>query len=173
MKQKIFFSVMLILAVLAAAVGCSAPAPDYSAQEILDAIKAAYGDDYLPETALSQEELTQAFGLDMSLVEDFAAEMPMISFHPDRVVIIKAVEGQGEAVEQALTSARENLLENAFFYPANLPKVNASKVVRNGDYVAFLMVGAVDDVSQTEEEMAQFAEAEVQKGVDAFNALFA
>ena len=86
--------------------------------------------------------------------------------------MVKAKEGQGQAVADALEKGRETLLNEGFFYPMNMPKVNASKVVRNGDYVAFLMVGALDEGSGTEEEMAQFAEAEVQKGVDAFNKLF-
>ncbi|MBQ9988186.1 MAG: DUF4358 domain-containing protein [Clostridia bacterium] len=163
---------LAVLAALAMLAGCGKKAPEYTAQQILDAVKAAYGESYLPNTPIEREMLEFEFGLDMALVEDMAAEMPMIGFHPDRVIIVKAKSGEGAAVESAFKTARENMINNGIFYPANLPKINASQVVRNGDYVAFLLVGAADDVSATEEEMAQFALNEVQKAVEAFNALF-
>ncbi len=145
---------------------------DYTVDEILDAIKEAYGESYLPNMEIDETMLTDTFGIDMSKVEDVAAEMPMIGFHPDRVIVIKAVSGEGEAIEEELNAAKETLINESLQYPANLAKVNATKVIRHGDYVCFLLVGAPDDVSETEEDAAKFAEDEVSKAVDAVNALF-
>lgn len=174
MMKKMLALSLAILALLTL-FGCSAPQEpeyDYTAEEIAAAIREAYGDNYMPNFAIEQDMLTSTFGLDTSLVADIVAEMPMIGFHPDRVVIVKAVSGKGADVEAQLVEARRVMVEDAVQYPANLAKVNAAKVLRHGDYVALLLVGAVDDVSETEEDAAAFAEAEVQKAVDAFNAFF-
>ncbi|MBQ2650947.1 MAG: DUF4358 domain-containing protein, partial [Clostridia bacterium] len=89
------------------------------------------------------------------------------------IVVIKAKEGKGEAVEAALTAARDNLIQNGMWYPANLAKVNASQVLRNGDHVVFMMLGAVDEnVEATEEDAAKFAEDQMKIGIEAFNKLF-
>lgn len=145
---------------------------DVPVADILAAVKAAYGEDYLPEEALSEEVLTQYFGLDTEWIEEYAAEVPMISAHPDRVVIVKATEGNADAVEEALESAREAAVNDTMIYPMNVAKVNAGVVVRHEDYVAYFLLGAPDDTSETEEEAMTFAEEQVQKAVDAFIGCF-
>jgi hypothetical protein len=140
--------------------------------DILAAVKAAYGDDYLPNASLPEEALTETFGLDMKWVEEYAAEAPMISVHPDRVVIVKATAGNADAVEEAFQTARENAISDTMIYPMNVAKVNAAQVLRKGDYVAYFLVGAPDDTSETEEEAKKFAEEQVKKAVDAFNGCF-
>ncbi|MGB4587963.1 MAG: hypothetical protein WBI17_01850, partial [Clostridiaceae bacterium] len=58
-------------------------------------------------------------------------------------------------------------------YPMNLAKINSLKVVRQGDFVAFLLVGAINEnMDANEEDAKKFAENEVEKGVNAFNDLF-
>lgn len=146
---------------------------DYTAGDVYDAIKEAYGEDFLPDGDMNEEEYTVTYGLDMDKVEDIKAGITMISFHPDRLLVAKAKQGEGESVEETLKAARDNMVETGMWYPANLAKVNASQVVRAGDYVAFIMLGAVDEREDaTEEEAAEFAKEQVQIGVDAFNALF-
>ncbi|MDD6316503.1 MAG: DUF4358 domain-containing protein, partial [Clostridia bacterium] len=89
-------------------------------------------------------------------------------------IVIKAQEGKGESVEKTLSAARDQLVENGMWYPANLAKVNASQVLRQGDYVVFMMLGAVDpNMDASEEDAAKFAQEQMQIGVDAFNKLFA
>ena len=113
------------------------------------------------------------FGLTSDMYEEIIAEQPMISVHADRVVVVKAAKGRADDVEAALIAAKENKIKDTLQYPVNLPKISATKVVRNGDFVCFLLVGAVNDNQDApEEELKQFAEEEVQKGVNAFNDLF-
>lgn len=141
--------------------------------EILNAIKATYGEDYRPNMEINAEMLKTEFGLTSDLYKEVKAEEPMIGTHADRVVIVKAAEGKAENVEAALITAKENKINDTLQYPMNIAKINATKVVRNGDFVAFLLVGAINEnMDANEEEAKQFAEKEVEKGVKAFNDLF-
>lgn len=164
--------VMFVLALAGCARGNSGQA-EVEVSDILAKIQEAYGENYLPDTEVDEAMLGQLFNLDMSLVEAYVAEMPMISNHPDRVVVIKAKEGKGSEVEEQLTAARKILVEDSFQYPANMPKVQSSQVVRNGDYVAFLLVGAINEnLDASEEDQLAFAQEETQKAVDAFESFF-
>lgn len=142
-------------------------------EEILKAVQEAYGEDYLPNTDLDEEMLSQYMGMDLDCVESVAAQMPMISNHPDRVIIVKAKEGRGDEVEAELVQMRTVLVEDTLVYPMNIAKTQASKVVRHGDYAALFLVGAIDErMDITEEEAFAFAEEETQKAVDAFEGCF-
>lgn len=146
---------------------------DIDLEEMMTGIREAYGENYLPNTPIDDTMLEEMFGLDVSLMEEKVAEMPMIGFHPDRVILVKAVEGKGGEVEAQLTAMRETLVEDSFQYPANLAKTEASVVVRNGDYVAFFLVGAPNEnMDASEEDQLTFAQEETQKAVDIFNSFF-
>lgn len=188
----VMISVVLALGVFA---GCSnsggekenpGNASNVTLEEIHTAVKEAYGENYLPNMEIPAEMLEAEFGLTKDLYTEVKAEQPMISTHADRVVIVKAAEGKADAVEKALVEAREKKVNDTMQYPMNLAKIAATKVLRNGDYVAFLLVGAIyeaeevteDDAKEigenevTEEDAKEFAEKEVEKAVEAFNNLF-
>lgn len=169
----LMLAMLMIFAIAACGADEEAVRKDYTAQEIFDAIKEAYGENFIPDGDMVEEEYTETYGLNMDDIAEIKAQMAMISFHPDRIVVVKANEGKGEAVEAALTAARDNLVQNGMWYPANLAKVNASQVLRNGDYVVFMMLGAVDDnIEATEEDAAKFAKEQMEIGIEAFNKLF-
>lgn len=173
--RKINGLLCLLVILLAVFSGCSSQqkVKDVSLQEIFDAVKNAYGDTYLPDSEIPEELLNTEFPLDSSLVEEIKGEMPMVSFHPDRVVVVKAKEGKGEDVEKALNEIKENIIENSLQYPANLAKVKSSQVVRHGDYVVFLLVGGINDnIDASEEDALKFAQDETAKAVAAVNKLF-
>ena len=136
------------------------------------AIAAAYGSGYLPNTQIPQEILNANFPVDASLVDEVYGEMPAISANPDMLIVIKAAPGKGAQVQQAMQKNRDMYVETAMVYPKDWAKLQAATVVRNGDYVAFLMLGAVDESmdSASEEEQQAYAQAQVQKGVNAFYA---
>lgn len=149
-----------------------APVVDVPVETILTAIKEAFGEDYLPNMPLDETAVTEMFKLDFALVEQFVAEVPMISVHPDQVLIVKAKEGKiGDVVAQ-LEAARQHTIDHAITYPASLEKLQATKVVSKGDYAAYLMVGSAENMSEDPQERIDFAEAEVQKAVDAFHSAF-
>ncbi len=107
-----------------------------------DAVKTAMGTDYIPSRVIETQELTEIYGLNADTIEYVIAEGPMMSTHVDTFIAIKAVEGQGEVVETALNAYRDKLVSDTVQYPSNLPKIDASKVIREGDYVFFSMVGS-------------------------------
>ncbi len=188
MKKR--FALLLAIALLAIVpAGCaggngdpsSAPSSPISSNaanspapaEILAAIQAAYGDDYLATMEMPDEMFEGEFPLDKSLIQDKAAQMPAMSVHPDRVVVIRAVPGKGAEVEKALQAARERFVSDSIQYPMNAAKVQASQVVRNGDTAAFLLVGGPNgDPDADEAEALQFAKNETKKAVDAFYGAF-
>lgn len=144
-----------------------------STDTILTAIRNAYGDNYLPDFAIPAEMLADTYGLTEGMYKSVSAEMPMISVNPDTVIIVEAADGQAEAVAAALNTYRDNKIQNEIQYPMNVAKVNASQVVTNGNFVAFILAGAIDEREDaSDEEMAAFAEEQTQIGVDAFNSCF-
>lgn len=155
--------------------GTNAPAAsDVDVTKILDTIKEAYGDDYLPNMPVEQEYLVSVMGLEEGSFTDFAGELPMISAHADMAVIVKAAEGKAADVKAKLEAYRTMLIEDSFQYPMNLAKINASKVLENGDYLGFIILGAFgDEEEEDESKQAAFAEEQVKIGVDAFNSCFA
>lgn len=144
-------------------------ASEQSPQDIVKAIAKAYGEDYLPDSPMDEELIYGYFSVDKNLVESVYGETPMISVNPDQVFVMKAVSGKGAELEKELNKARDQYVETAMVYPKDMAKLSASRVVRKGDYVAFLMVGAPDETSETDEAAIKFAQKEIQKGVDAFN----
>lgn len=146
---------------------------DVPLDTILQNIRDAYGGDYIPDSDIPENLLTDVYGLTADMYVDIRAEMAMISTFPDTVLVVKAAEDQADNVEAALTTDKDNAISNTLQYPMNIPKTNATQVVRSGDYVAFLMVGAVGefDDAQSEEAM-RFARDETQKAVKAFEDSF-
>lgn len=149
-------------------------AVDVSISEIHEAVKAAYGDNYVPSMPFEEQQLKEIFGVNTDNVEEFILEGPMMSAHIDMFAAVKAKEGKGEEVEAELNAYRDILVGDTMQYPSNLAKIAASQVIRHGDYVFFVMLGAFnEDMEATEDEQAKFAQEQTQIGVDAINAFFA
>lgn len=147
---------------------------DVSISEVHEAVKAAYGDNYVPSMPFEELQLKELFGVNTDNVEEFILEGPMMSAHIDMFAAVKAKEGKGEEVESELNAYRDMLVSDTMQYPSNLAKIAASQVIRHGDYVFFVMLGAFnEDMEATEDEQAKFAQDQTQIGVDAINAFFA
>ena len=173
MRKGWIVGCMFLMAGLLAGCKGSTTQKEPPVEDILKAVQETYGENYLPDTDLDEEMLSQVLGIDTSLIDSFAAQMPMISVHPDRVIIAKAAEGKGDELEKDLLALKTRLQEDELIYPINIAKTQAAQVVRKGDYVAFFLVGAVDDrENATEEEQLTFAQDEVKKAVDAFENCF-
>lgn len=129
-------------------------------EKIHTAVKEAYGENYIPSAPFDEQGMKELFGINSDLYENFIAEGPMISVHVDTFVAVKANEGKGEEVEKHLNDYRESQLNDAVQYPMNLPKIEASQVVRHGDYVFFVMLGSP---SQEAEEKGEDAALESAK----------
>ena len=130
--------------------------------DVVQAVKDAYGENYLPSTPLDEQMLTDIYGLDMENVEEVIGEAPMISAHVDTFIAVKAKAGKGEAVEKELQEYLDYVVENSVNYPMNVAKVQSAKVVRHGDYVFYVLLGGYDDRTDvSEEESVKFAQEQV------------
>ena len=145
-----------------------------STAEIVDAIKGAYDPDSIPFIDLLPEEMiSDRYGLDADTYTEITAHVPMISTFVDTVVVVKAADGKAGDVEAALKAYHTSLVEESLQYPMNIEKVNAGQVVVKGNYVAFIMLGAIDEREDaSDSDRATFAQEQTKIGVDAFNALF-
>ena len=141
--------------------------------DVAQAVRDAYGDNYMPDMPMEAEMLSSIYSVNMDDVEDFVAESPMISTHVDTFIAIKAKEGKGESIEKTLAEYRDYVMNNALNYPMNIAKVQATQVVRHGDYVFYVLLGAYDEnENASEEEAAKFAKDQVQIGLDTIASFF-
>lgn len=118
---------------------------------IRQAVVDALGENYWPNTQIPAEYL-EDYGLTGEMYTDFWGEMPMISANVDTIIVIKASEGQMDAVEGVLNSYRDALVNNTMQYPMNIGKIQASQVGVVGDYACFIQLGA--DTMDMEDEDA-------------------
>lgn len=143
---------------------------------VYEAVKAAYGENYLPNMRLTEEEAEARYGITSDLYSSMIAEVPMISAQVDELVLVKAKdEAARDAIEEALTAFQNVLREDTFQYPANLLKIQASQVYVKGDYVCFIMLGVLDNETAQQADEGKVIEAykaENEKAVAAIDALF-
>ena len=120
--------------------------------KVYNAVKDAYGKDYIPNSKLSKDEVNARYGLKKEWYSGVVAELPMISVNADELVIVKAKSVDSKKkIKNALKQYQKNLMENMHQYPANQLKVQASKVYVKGNYVCFFVLGSID--SKTEQKV--------------------
>ena len=145
-------------------------------EALYEAVKAAYGENYLPTMRLSDEEIEGYFGISKDLYETAIAELPMISAQVDTFALFKAKdEDSKEALKDALVAYQGALESDTFQYPANLLKIQASTIYMKGDYVCFLMLGTLDNETMMQEDESKVIEAyraENDKAIAAMDELF-
>lgn len=155
----------------------SSSMPQLTAKEQLEkvhsAVKSAYGDDYIPSQPFEIKQLSEMYGITTDNIEEFIAEGPMMSTHIDTFIGVKAKEGKVDEVEKEMVAYKDKAVADSVQYPMNIAKVNAAQVIKEGDYVFFVMLGAFDErESPTEDEQLKFAQEEVNKAVEAIKAQF-
>ena len=143
-------------------------------EEIRQAVQDAYGESYIPSAPYDAETFAALFGITEDMYETYVAEGPMISVHVDTFAAVEAKEGQADAVEQAFADYREAQLTQAAQYPMNLPKIEASQVVRHGNYVFVVMLGTPSAEAEMEGEEAALESAREQNqiAVDVIDSFF-
>lgn len=153
--------------------GMSDESSAIAADIVLDDILNAYAEEYLATSEIPMEALEAEFGLTSDMYAETKGMMPVMSTHNDRIAIVKAKADQTDLVEQTLPTANQEIIDITMQYPMNVPKTNATQVVRHGDCVAFLLAGTIDDFTDPEgEEAQQHTKQQVKTAVDAFNSAF-
>lgn len=108
---------------------------------IKQAVVDVLGENYWPNTEMSPEFL-EDFGLTEDMYLSFLGEMPLISANVDTLIVIQAKPESVEDVETVLNNYRENLVNDTMQYPANVGKIQASRIATFGNYVCFVQLGA-------------------------------
>lgn len=145
---------------------------EVSLSDVHQAVKDVYGEAYIPSMEQDAESISALYGITEDMYEEAVAEISMISVHVDTFLAFKAKEGQADAVEEKLIAYRDYLLGDAMQYPMNIPKIEASQVVREGNYVFFVQLGqAEDELADEDGLLKQFQESN-QLAVDAIKAQF-
>ena len=161
--------ILVLLTVLLMGACTKAPAFDATdLEKAVTAVKTEYGDDYGPSMDLTAQQLDEVMGVDPTWVKEFVAEGPLMSTSVDTFIAILVEGDHVEEVKEALEDYKLYLETEAFQYPMNMAKVNASEVVVQGNLVFFIQLGKYDERAEaTDEERLTFAKDEVKRAVDA------
>lgn len=126
---------------------------DVSLDTIVNAIKEAYGEDYLPSMPVEGEAILTTYGIAEDMYEEIYIEVPMISAQIDTLVAVKCKEGKQQKVSDALNAYRDYLINDALQYPMNQVKLQASRVIEKDGFVFFIALGVIPmDISDQGDE---------------------
>ncbi len=90
----------------------------------------------------SNDYMTDLFGIDMALVEEYYGKLAMVNTSSDVILLIKAVPGQVEAVKTALEAARDAKASSCEMYlDSEFQKASEGRVVVKGDYALLVIAG--------------------------------
>lgn len=147
---------------------------DVKLSDVRDAVKSAFGEDYVPNMEYDDVFITDTLGLSAEDYEEIIAEGPLVSFNIDTLIAVKAQSGKADTVEQRLNSYRDYLINDALMYPTNSVKIQASQVVRHGDYVFFVCLGVIDMETEEQGDDAILAKAKenTKLAVDTIDGFF-
>lgn len=144
-----------------------------SIDTIHEAVREAYGEDYLPDMLLSEDEIQILYGIESEWCEEILVEIPMMSTHVDTFLAIKARPEHLADVSDAVNAYAANLKSDTMQYPMNLNKIAASSVVTMGNYVFYIMLGYLPmemDDEADDVQIAAYGELN-QKAVDVIESL--
>ncbi len=141
---------------------------DVTTADIKQAVVDELGENYWPNSEIPAEFL-EGFGLTADMYDEFFGEMPMISTNVDTLIVIKAKDGQVEAVEDVLNAYRDNLVNDTMQYPMNLGKIQASRIETFGNFVCFVQLGAdlMDVIDLGDEEVIKHCQAQNDLALEA------
>ena len=187
MKRKII-AVVLALAFVAGAIPASikvqksfmveaAKKKQPTIKKLHSAIKDAYGENYVANMSLTNEEINQRYGLSSSWYTAAVSDIPMMSAHIDTLVIVKAKNAKTKKkIKKKLLEYQNVQINDTLQYPMNLLKAQASRIYTKGDYVFFFMLGFIDSAleeTETEENQIAAYKEQNQIAVDTVKELFA
>ncbi|MFI3213131.1 MAG: DUF4358 domain-containing protein [Eubacteriales bacterium] len=140
---------------------------DVHVMEIREAVAEELGENYYADAEIPAEFLELNVGITEYMYDEIIAEMPMISTNVDTLIIIKAKEEQLQDVEDALYAYQAVQQDDAMQYPANLGKIQASKISTYGNYVCFVQLGGdiTDAMEAGDEAVIEQCEAENEKAL--------
>lgn len=171
--NKLFRNILVLGLAAGVMVGCAStdkPAEDLTESKLVSvgslqsAVETHLGEDYVATMDIDKEQLEIVYGLDVADIKDISAKQPLMSTHVDTFIAVEANEGKADNVEKALNEYRQTVLDDTMNYPGNIAKVQASKVVRQDDFVFFLMLGKFNQgFDASENDALEFAQNQTQE----------
>ncbi len=163
MKKRCLIWMAAAVLALAALTGCGREkqpedagdeqyAQDVDVAELEAAVAEKLGENYWPDYEISEDLLTDIYGISPDLYEAYAGKSPMISANVDTLLIVKAKEGKETAVKEALQAYHIMQVEDSLQYPMNVGKVQAGMVEEFGRYICFVQLGG--DAAGAEDDEA-------------------
>lgn len=92
--------------------------------------------------------ISDVLGYDMSLADDYSIYMQMISAQLFELTVIRAADGQRDAVIDMLEERRKYLKEQAAVYPAQVEAADAAIVSNVGDYCYLICDPKANDLER-------------------------
>ncbi|MBQ8510601.1 MAG: DUF4358 domain-containing protein [Clostridia bacterium] len=147
---------------------------EVSISEIADAVKAEFGDMYLPNMDMDAEMVESKFGVKPEWVEEYFAQDCMIGYHIDKLLIFKAKDGYAADIKAALADYQEYEKNNALQYPQNIEKIASATLMEKGDYILYFMLGGYDDNLDPDDTEGAFKyfQAQNKRAEDVINGLY-
>lgn len=130
-------------------------------------VEAVGEDEYWPNMPMDGEMLEMFYGITADMYDDYMAETPMISANVDTLIIVRAKEGQTDAVYDKLNAYRDALVNDTMQYPMNLGKIQSSQVEKIGNYVVFVQLGGEAGLADDEEEAITHSQEANSKALEA------
>ena len=147
-----------------------------SVDKIRTAVKKTHSETYKYMVALSQEDMNLRYGLQESWYSSAKADIFNSTRNIDEVVIVKAKNKSSKnKIKKALKAYLKYQQTEAFLYPKDVPKVQATRIYEKGNYVCYICIGSISrDISESGDEAKQFTayKAENEKAVNAIKKLF-
>lgn len=129
-------------------------------KKIADAVGA---DNYLCDSEIDKDWLTNSYGLDLSKIESYAAKQSSIpSINLDVVIVLKAKDGYADEAADLLNKSFAQTVDYIRQYPFGTAKVMNGRLYKSGNYVIYVIAGASYDGEDSEAE-AKLAVSEYEK----------
>ena len=150
---------------LAALVGLSVLAGCQKAEEknptraaILQKINEAIGEDNLPDMqAIDDDVLSVLYGITSTdLLEDYRGSVALINVRADEILVMKVKEGKMADAEAGITQRQEDLDATwSQYLPEVYETVKDARVVKNGNYILFVVSEKADEAVSAFDEMTK------------------
>lgn len=129
-------------------------------------------DNYLCDTEIDKDTMTNYYGLNMAKVESFTAKQNSISsVNPDAVIILKVKDGYAGKAVEALNESFSQMVDYIRQYPFGTQKVMNARIYQSGNYVMYILAGASYDGEDSDAE-AKLAKSEYEKIDNAVKSIF-
>lgn len=136
--------------------------------ELKEAVVEILGDNYWPDTLLSDEELAERTGISSNMYENFMAEYQHSEAGIDMMIIVEVKEDSMENVEKYMNDYRNLLLNIYENQPQNKAKIFASRIEVIKNYICYVQLGA--DIERLEslgeDEMVAYCQQENERALD-------